>query len=78
MQIKAVVYSAAPVKVPTPVTDADGRKLIADVEMLAVELVTDGGDQQKNATFNVPMDHAEAFSPGARVTITVAPEASRK
>lgn len=78
MQIKATVHSAAPVKIPTPVTDADGNKLTADVAMLAVELVTDGGDGQKNATFNMPMDYADAFKPGARVTITIAPEVSSK
>lgn len=71
MQINATVNSAVPVDVPTEVQH-EGQTIMAKVPMLDVELVTDDAGQ-KNPCFFAPADHAEMFTPGARVTITIAP-----
>lgn len=74
MQINATVHTVAPVKVPTKI-EQDGETFIADVHMLDVELVTEK-PSQRNPMFYAPMDHADMFKPGARVTITIAPDDS--
>lgn len=76
MQIKARVNTVAPIKVPTQLTQ-DGETFTADVHMLDVELVTEKPGQ-RNPMFYAPMDEAELFQPGARVTITIAPDAESK
>lgn len=73
MQIKATVHSVVPIKVPTNLKLEGGDTILADVPMLAVELVTEDPGQ-KNPMFNAPMDDADWLKTGARVTITIAPE----
>lgn len=74
MQIKATVHTVAPIKVPTKI-ELDGETVTVDVHMLDVELVTEK-PSQRNPMFYAPTDHAEMFKPGARVTITIAPDDS--
>lgn len=76
MQIKSKVNSAVPIKVPSTLKLEGGQTIQADVDMLAVELVTDDPGQ-KNPMFNMPADHADAFKPGTRVTITVEVESGK-